>query len=107
MIGGETIRATFEIDPAKRPWNKASAILFTIMKEHAKFDRDMFKVRWVTVGLRVDVNCAQTVLMVSMVPLASFSLRWHLGDQCGYLEKRSRPVLIVDCSEVQARFNDA
>ena len=47
-IGGEKIRATLEIDLVKRPWNKASAIFFTIMKEHAKLDGDMFAVRWVT-----------------------------------------------------------
>ena len=40
------------------------------MKEHAKLDRDMFEVRWVTLGLRVDVNYAPKGLM-SMVPLAS------------------------------------
>ena len=37
-IGGENIRATLEVDPVKRPWNKASAIFFTIMKEHDKLD---------------------------------------------------------------------
>ena len=70
VIGGAN-RATLEIDPVKRPWNKASAMFFTIMKEHAELDRDMFTVRWVTLGLRVDVNCAQTGLMVSMVPFLS------------------------------------
>ena len=55
-IGGEKICATLEIDLVKRPCNKASAIFFTIMQEHAKLDRDTFAVRWVTLGLRVDVN---------------------------------------------------
>ena len=37
-----------KIDPVERPWNNASAIFFTIMKEHAKLDRDMFAVgNWV------------------------------------------------------------
>ena len=44
------------------------------MEEHAKLDRDMFAVRWVTLGLRVDVNCAPKGLMMSMVPLASFTI---------------------------------
>ena len=68
------IRATHEIDTVKRPWNKSPAIFFTGMKEHAKLDRDVFTVRWVTLGLRVEVNCAQKVLMVSMVQLASFTI---------------------------------
>ena len=104
VIGGEQFRATLEIDPVKRPWNKASAILFTIMKEHAKLDRDKFAVRWVTLGLRVDVNCAQTGLMVSMVPLASFTKggTWVINADTLKLIAPG-----VDCSEVQARFNDA
>ena len=104
VIGGEKIRATLEIDPVERPWNNASAIFFTIMKEHAKLDRDMFTVRWVTLGLRVDVNCAQTGLMVSMVPLASFTFggTWVINADTLKMIAPS-----VDCSDVQTRFNDA
>ena len=50
--GGEKSRATLEIDPVKRPWNKASAIFFTIMKEHAILDRDMFPVPMGNPGTR-------------------------------------------------------
>ena len=55
-------------------------------------------------GLRVDVNCAQTGLMVSMVPLASFTIggTWVINADTLKLIAPS-----VDCSEVQARFNDA
>ena len=67
-IGGEKFVPHLKIDPVERPWNKAWAIFFTIMKEHAKLDRDMFAVRWVTLGLRDDVNCAPKGLMMSMVP---------------------------------------
>ena len=93
-------RATLEIDPVKRTWNKASAIFFTIMKEHAELDRDEFAVRWVTLGLRVGVNCAQTG---SMVPLASFTIggTWVINADT---LKMIAPG--VDCSELQARFND-
>ena len=82
--GGEKFVPHFRLIRLKRPWNKALAIFFTIMTEHAKLDRDMFAGPWVTQGLRVDVNCAPKRLTVSMVPFAS--LGWHLGDQCGYCE---------------------
>ena len=59
----------------KRPWNKVSAIFSTIMKEHAKIDLVVFAVRWVTLGLRVDVNCAPKGFVVSMVP---FVFLWLL-----------------------------
>ena len=49
------------------PWNTSSAVSCAIMKKHAKLDRDMFAARWVTLGLRVDVNCAPKGLMMSMV----------------------------------------
>ena len=45
-------------------------MFFTIMKEHAKLDRDLFEVRWVTLGFCVDVNSAPKGVMMSMVPLA-------------------------------------
>ena len=45
-------------------------MFFTIMKEHAKLDRDTFEVRWVILVLRVDVNSAPKGVMMSMVPLA-------------------------------------
>ena len=77
---------------------------FTIMKEHAKLDRDMFAVRWVTLGLRVDVSCAPKRLMVSMVLFASFTKggTWVINADT---LKTIAPS--VDCSEVQVRFNDA
>ena len=74
------------------------------MKEHAKLDRDMFAERWVILGLRVDVNCAPKSLMMSMVPLASFTFRGHRVINADTL-KTVAPS--VDCSEVQTRFNDA
>ena len=86
VIGGEQIRATLETDPAKRPWNKASAIFFTIMKEHAKLDQDMFAVRRVTMELRVDVNCAPKGVDVVHGSVCFFHHRRQLGDQCGYFE---------------------
>ena len=86
VIGGEKIRATLEIDPAKRPWNKDSAIFFTIMKEHAKLDRDMFAVRWVT--LRPSCRCQLRSKGVDVVDgsVSIFHHRRQLGDQCGYFE---------------------
>ena len=85
-IEDEKNRATLEIHQVQKPWNKASAIFFKIMKEHAKLDLDEFAVRWVTLELRVDVNCAQTELMVSMVPVGFIHSWWQLGEQCGYFE---------------------
>ena len=73
------------------------------MKEHAKLDRDMFAVRWVTLGLRVDVNCALKGLMMSMVPLASFTIG---GNSVINADTLKTIAPSVDCSEVQARFND-
>ena len=97
VIGGKKIRARLEIDRVKMLWNKAWAIFFTIMKEHPRLDRDMFAVRWVTLGLRVDVNCAQKWLMVSIVPFASFTIggTWVINADT---LKTIAP--IVDCLEV-------
>ena len=66
-----------------------------------KFDRDMFAVRWVTLGLRVDVNCAPKGSMLSMVPFASFTIGGNWVINADTLKTIAPGVA---CSEVQARF---
>ena len=73
-IRGVKVRAMLELDPSKRPWQKASAIFFSSMKEHANLDAETFDFRWVTMGLRVDVNCAARGVMPSTSQLASFTI---------------------------------
>ena len=52
---GVNIRATLELYPIKRLWNKAQAIFFGVMKEHANVSREAFDIRWVGTGLRASV----------------------------------------------------
>ena len=103
-IGGVNVRATLEIDPSKRPWQKATAIFFTTMKEHANLDAKTFDVRWVTMGLRVDVNCAPRGMLPSMSQLASFTKggTWKLNAD---VLKHIAP--LVDHSVLQERFEDS
>ena len=49
------VRNTLELDPVKRPWNKAQAIFIGVMREYAKLPRESFQIRWVDSGLRVSV----------------------------------------------------
>ena len=102
-VRGVKVRATLEIDPAKRPWQKASAIFFT-MKEHANLDAATFNVRWVTMGLRVDVNCAPRGVLPSMSQLASFTIggTWKLNAE---VLKHIAP--LVDPCVLQEHFEDS
>ena len=45
---------TLELDPVKRPWNKAQAVFLGVMWDYAKLPRDTFDIRWVDSGLRFD-----------------------------------------------------
>ena len=42
-----------ELDPVRRPWNKAQAIFLGVMRDHAKLPRETFDIRSVDSGLRV------------------------------------------------------
>ena len=77
---GVNVRATLELDPVKRPWNKARAIFVGVMKEYAKLPRETFDIRWVDSGLRVSVAAplGRTALPIA---LASFTTRRDLGTQ--------------------------
>ena len=103
-IRGETVRATLEIDPSKRPWQKATAIFFTVMKEHANLDAKNFDIRWVTMGVRVDVNCSPPGIMPSMSQLASFTIGgvWKLNS-----DVLKRIALLVVHSVLQERFDES
>ena len=50
------VRATLELDPEERPWNKAQAIFVCKMREHANHPRDTFDIKWVNKGLCVSVS---------------------------------------------------
>ena len=44
---GVRIRATLELDPVKRPWDKAQTIFIGVMKDHANVSRWAFDIRCV------------------------------------------------------------
>ena len=46
-IKGVNVRATIELDPVTRPWNKAQAISIGVMKEYANLPREAFDIMWV------------------------------------------------------------
>ena len=52
---GVNVTATLELDPVKRPWNKAQAIFIGVMKRCANHPREAFVIRWVDTGLRVSL----------------------------------------------------
>ena len=70
---GVNIRATLELGPIKRPWNKAQAIFIGVMKEHANVSREAFDIRWVDTGLRVSV-AAPSGRPALPIALASFTI---------------------------------
>ena len=49
------VRAALELDPIKRPWNKAQAIFIGEMTEYANQSRDAFDTNWVDSALPVSV----------------------------------------------------
>ena len=53
-IHADTVRATLDISPDKRPWNKAQTVFSCAMRETASW----FDIRWVPTGIRVSVNSA-------------------------------------------------
>ena len=74
------------------------------MKEHANLDAETFDVRGVSMGLRVDVNCAPRGMLPSMSLLASFTT----GGTC----KLNADVLkhvapFADFSVLQERFEES
>ena len=75
---GVNIRATLELDPIKRPWNKAQAIFIGVMKEHANVSR----------GVSVVAPPERPALPIA---LASFStgLNWaQIFENFGSLHRR-------------------
>ena len=77
---GVNIRATLELDPIKRPWNKAQVIFIGVMKEHANASREAFDIRSVDTGLQVSVTPPPGRLAVP-IALASFAIgaKWALN----------------------------
>ena len=74
------------------------------MKEHVKLGADNFAVKWVTMGVRVEVNCAPQGRLPSMTQLASFTIggTWKLNEDA---LKKLAP--LVNASALQARFDDS
>ena len=52
-----SVRATLEIAPNKRPWNKAQSVFLCAMRETAGL-RETCDIKWVSTGIRVLVNSA-------------------------------------------------
>ena len=77
---GVNIRASLELDPMKRPWNKAQATFIGVMKEHANASREAFDIRWVDTGLPVSVTPPPGRLALP-IALASFAIgaKWDLN----------------------------
>ena len=89
---GVNITATLELDPIKRPWNKAQAIFIGVMKEHANVPREAFDIRWVDKGLRVSVTLPPG--RPALPALASFTIgaNWALiFDRFGSLHRSGTP----------------
>ena len=53
---GWHVRATLEISPGERPWNKAQAVSLEPIRNFAKLGRDVFDIRLVTTGIRIAVD---------------------------------------------------
>ena len=51
---GVNVRSTLELDPIKRPWNKAPAISVGFIR--TRQPREAFDIKWVDTGLRVPVT---------------------------------------------------
>ena len=79
-VRGVKIRATLEVDPIKRPWQKATAIFFATMKGYANLGAETFDVKWVTMGVRVEVNCTPGGVLPTMSQLASLNNRGYMEN---------------------------
>ena len=81
---GVNVRATLELDPVKRPWNKTQAIFIGVMKEYANLPLEAFDVRWVDTGLRVSVAAPlwRTALPIALASF-TFGANWALNfEKC-------------------------
>ena len=76
------MRATLELDPVKRPWDKAQAIFIGVMREFAQLPQDSFDIRWVDSGRRVSVAAPRGSSVIP-TPIASFSIgtTWKLDRE--------------------------
>ena len=103
-VRGVKIRATLEDDPAKRPWQKATAIYFTTMKKYANLGAETLDVKWVTMGVRVEVNCTPGGVLPTMSQLASFNI-WSIWKINEDVLKKIAPA--ISHSGLQDRFEDS
>ena len=72
---GAFVRATLELDPVKRPWNKAQAVFLGVMRNYAKLSSETFDIRWVDSGLGTDwKKCGRD-------PTCVFHNRHNLGTK--------------------------
>ena len=95
-VRGVNIRATLEVDPIKRPWQKATAIFFATMKEYANLG--------VTMGVRVEVNCTPGSVLPTMSQLASLNIgsTWKINED---VLRKIAPASCYSC--LQDRFEDS
>ena len=79
---GANVRATLELDPIKKPWNKAQAIFIGVVREYSELPRETFDNRWVDSGLRVSVSAPGGSTMIP-IPIASFTIdtTWELNRE--------------------------
>ena len=93
---GVNVRATLELDPVKRPWNRAQAIL----TEHANVPREAFDIRWVDTGLRVSVTPPPARPALSALASFTTGANWALNfdrfrELALQVDPRGRAVFLV------------
>ena len=100
---GANVRATLELDPVKRPWNKAQAIFIGVMRECTKLPRETFDIRWVDSGLRVSVSGPRLHHDTHAVASFTIGTTWELNRE----KFQSSAPPHVDVEEIQTFLSDA
>ena len=78
---GDIARATLEIAPDKRPWNKAQAFFPGVMCESAALPRETFHIKWVSKGIRVSVNSAPCGALPVFITACLHYNRGNMGSE--------------------------
>ena len=97
------MRATLEVDPEKRPWNKGHAVYIAVMKEHANLPREAFDIKWVNMEVRVSVRMVGPGGTMVPTAIATFTIgqTWVLN-----LDNFRRLALGVDIGAIQSFLGD-
>ena len=74
------------------------------MREYANLGAERFEIKWVTLGVRVEVNCKPGSVTLTMSPIASFNIggTWRLHED---VLKKVAPSVSYPC--LQERFDDS